>query len=122
MTTLHTPLATAELLPGEDEPRVIRLTGELDSTTAGLFASTCDLMTGLPPCDVVVDLEGVTFFDSSALSVLASLHGAVTARQREVILYRPSSTLHSVLAITRMDAHFTIVDEPVLTAAGGAAD
>jgi anti-anti-sigma factor len=61
------------------------------------------------PADVVVDLRDVTFFDSSALSVLASLHGQVAARGSSVLLHGASPAIRRVLAVTRMEDHFTVV-------------
>jgi anti-sigma B factor antagonist len=72
--------------------RVIRLRGELDLTTAYKLA---DGLSGLEGSAVVVDLSGLTFIDSSGISVLVREYN----RRGELVLTRPQRNVARVLRI-----------------------
>jgi anti-sigma B factor antagonist len=63
------------VIPERERVRVAPV-GELDLATAPELRATIDELLGAGFDDVVVDLAGVTFLDSSGLHVLLALHAA----------------------------------------------
>jgi anti-sigma B factor antagonist len=72
--------------------RVLRLRGELDLATAEKLT---DGLSGLQDSDVVVDLSGLTFIDSSGISVLVREYN----RRGELVLSNPRPNIARVLRI-----------------------
>jgi anti-anti-sigma factor len=72
--------------------RVIRLRGELDFATAYKLA---DGLSGFEGSAIVVDLSGLTFIDSSGISVLVREYN----RRGELVLTRPHRNVARVLRI-----------------------
>ena len=58
---------------------------------------------------VAVDLSGVLFMDSSALSALVHAHQRALASGQQLVLLRPSSVCTKVLAITGLDRVFGVL-------------
>lgn len=72
--------------------------------TSHLLANALDQVAGSP----TVDLEGVTFIDSSGIQCL--LHATRTARERgdDVILRNPSASVRRLFELTNLGDTFTI--------------
>ena len=83
----------------------LRVVGELDVSTAPVLAAALD---PLPAGngDVVLDLGGVEFIDSSALSVLVRVHQAADATDRRVRITHPTVAVRRLLELTALDAMF----------------
>ena len=76
---------------------VIRLTGDIDMLTSQrLRASIADALEERPGDDVVFDMAGVGFVDSSGLSVLIN----IAQRGRRVVLRSPTDTVRRVIETT----------------------
>ena len=77
---------------------LVVLRGDLDMDTVGDLSSKLDDVRGT----IVLDLEGVTFLDSTGLQSL--VHAREAARQRgdELILRHPSDAVQRVLELTNM--------------------
>jgi anti-anti-sigma factor len=94
-----------------DDPGESRLvvTGEIDLSVAGRFASAAkDLLGGVDPAGrAVIDLTGVTFFNSTGIGVLCD--AAETARRNRVALVvRPSDHVRRTLEITGVTGTFDL--------------
>jgi anti-sigma B factor antagonist len=90
----------------------VRVTGEVDSTTApGLRDCLLDVIGQPSSTTVEVDLSGVTFLDSAGLSALATAHRAAVAAGRDLRM-RCGTTRAVVrpLQITGLWTLFTVVD------------
>jgi anti-anti-sigma factor len=89
--------------------RVLMVRGELDIATSGLFQHELDdlLKTGIPR--VEVDLAGVEFMDSSALSALVGAHERARKSGQQFALLSPSPVCAKVLGITGLDHIFELV-------------
>jgi anti-sigma B factor antagonist len=90
----------------------VRVTGEVDSTTApGLRDCLLDVIGRSGSTTVEVDLSGVTFLDSAGLSALATAHRAAVAAGRDLRM-RCGTTRAVVrpLQITGLWTLFTVVD------------
>ncbi|PWU45211.1 anti-sigma factor antagonist [Micromonospora sp. S4605] len=95
---------------------VLRPAGEIDMSTAdALERELLDAVRSADVDEVLVDLAGVAFLDSSGVRVL--VHAAVVARERAVTLRvaRPQPVVARVLRITSVDALLGLTD-------GGAED
>ena len=81
---------------------VLALRGEIDGATAPRLRESveqvCDL--GVP---VVLDMNQVTFMDSSGISALIAASGICTGVPRSVRIDRPSDQVRRVLSLTGLD-------------------
>ncbi len=69
---------------------------------------------------LVLDLSGVTFVDSMALSVLVSALKLARKEGGDLVLLKPTPPVRSLLEVTRLDRIFLIVeDEESATASFG---
>lgn len=84
------------------------LHGEVDfASREHLLAIARDFeASGLPRAEV--DVAGVTFVDSTALSMLLTMRRTATDRGGEVVLVAPGRRLHRLLTIAGMTALFTV--------------
>lgn len=80
----------------EVEPPLLRCAGEVDAQTSSTFRSALGELGDASTDRLVVDLEAVTFMDSSGLSALVD--AATTGRQ--VILRRPSTMVRRIVEMT----------------------
>jgi anti-sigma B factor antagonist len=85
--------------PAEGGPPIVRVVGEIDLATARRLAAVLDPLVEAGASEVVVDVAGVSFIDSSGLAVLA---GASTAGTN-VVVRSPSEILQRILKATGLD-------------------
>lgn len=90
-------LLTLAVADGAGGP-VLEVAGELDGHTNGLLrAALAAFPAGSP--EVVVDLRGVTFADSSSLGVLVGEHKRLAAAGRRLVLLAPAPAVHRILEV-----------------------
>src|SRR4051794_3433761 len=82
------------------EEVVIRLTGELDMSTAERFASVVHAALADAPGRIAVDLAGLAFCDSIGLGTLIVLSRAATNQQTYLQLRNPRPAFSRMLDIT----------------------
>jgi anti-sigma B factor antagonist len=89
-----------------DDACSLEIRGDLDIAISGLLRQELDDLLALRIGRLDVDLSGVLFMDSSALSAL--VHANDTARQanQQFNLLRPSPACMKVLTITGLDHVF----------------
>ena len=87
----------------EEDRVTVRLEGEID-------CSNCDELTQIlhkavndAPLNVVVDLGGVTFMDSSGLRCLLQAAEYASGRDGQLVVERASGIVRRVLALTGAD-------------------
>jgi anti-sigma B factor antagonist len=92
----------------DEDARVARLRGELDLSTAESFASAVAplIATG---GDVVLDMEAVTFVDSTGLHGLLGIAESLAPLGR-VTLRRPNRTLARLIGIAGLRDRFDVVE------------
>ena len=83
-----------------DRASVVRLTGELDAHQAPALRSLLaeQVLTG--PGNLVLDLSGLTFIDSSGLAALIAAHKGTQAAGTSFVLAGPGAAVTKVLALT----------------------
>jgi anti-sigma B factor antagonist len=81
---------------------VVRVSGELDIATVPALA---DVLRGLEqPCDrVVVDLSGLTFIDSTGLTLAVTEHHRAANDGFELVLAGATENVLKVLRLTGLD-------------------
>jgi len=98
----------------EAERSVVRLSGEIDlRTSPTLHARLLELVEARPK-QLVIDLAGVSYVDSSGVGTLVDVKRQMEKRGGRVTLVGLQERVRSVLEITRLDTFFTIkasVDE-----------
>ena len=90
---------------GEGTSR-LEVVGEIDAHTSGQFEEALSAMIGSGAVNVVIDMAGVTFIDSSGLRVLIQAHKNVAERGGKVRLESPSGTTLRLLEITGLSERF----------------
>lgn len=80
--------------------------GELDAHTAS------DLETALEPvesdADVVLDLSGLEFMDSSGLRVIISVNRRLVDGGGSLVLRHPSRSVQRILSISGLEGHIGV--------------
>ncbi len=64
-----------------------------------------------PPKDVVLDMQGVTYVNSSNISKLLRVRKAVIAQDRQVFLTGISTQVWGILLVTGLDKIFNVADD-----------
>jgi anti-sigma B factor antagonist len=92
---------------GANETTLV-ISGELDVATATDLRSAGEqaLADGSPT--LIVDLEAVTFLDSSGLGALIALRNASLAAERSFSLRRPSPRVNKVLELSGLTDVFDV--------------
>lgn len=92
--------------------------GELDSCTSPLFREKVLGLCAAGKVDLVVDLDGVTFVDSSGLGVLVGALKHVRQAGGDLHLARVPRRVWKLLGITDLVSVFSFVDPVDLAATG----
>ncbi len=95
-------------VPVSDQACVLEIRGDLDIAVSGLLGHELDELLDLNIAQVAVDLSGVQFMDSSALSALVQAHERARERTQQFVLLRPSPACAKVLSITGLDRVFGV--------------
>jgi anti-sigma B factor antagonist len=89
-----------------DDACSLEIRGDLDIAVSGLLHQELDELLGLGTRRLDIDLSGVLFMDSSALSALVHANEAAGRNDQEFNLRNPSPACTKVLAITGLDHVF----------------
>ena len=84
----------------------LAISGDLDIAAARLLSRELDDLLDTATGRVGVDLSGVQFMDSSALSALVRAHERARSDGRRLALVNPSPACAKVLSITGLDQVF----------------
>ena len=88
---------------------VLVVTGELDISTSPIFQQELTKLLDTDSHRVEVDLSGVVFMDSSALSALVVAHERAKSQSQHLALSSPSPACAKVLGITGLDRIFDLI-------------
>jgi anti-sigma B factor antagonist len=89
-----------------DDACCFEIRGDLDIAISGLLRQELDELLSLGIGRIDVDLSGVLFMDSSALSALVHAHETARIRGQQFNLRNPSPACTKVLSITGLDRVF----------------
>lgn len=92
----------------------VHVSGELDMHTApSLRGALSELINSHPGTSVALDVESLTFADSSGLSALIAIHKQTNASGGRLLLHRPDARLRRMLSITGLDNVLAVQEPPV---------
>ena len=89
---------------------VVEVTGEVDLFTAPTFKQRVRAPIAAGIEQLVVDLTGATFVDSSSLGVLIGAHRRLKARGGRLVVACDSEVIVKTFRITGLDGVFRLVD------------
>jgi anti-sigma B factor antagonist len=89
-----------------DDVCTLEICGDLDIAISGLLRQELDELLDLGVARLDVDLAGVLFMDSSALSALVQANETARKHHQQFNLLRPSPACTKVLSITGLDRVF----------------
>jgi len=90
---------------------IISLTGRLDAAVAPEVREEINRVVDDGPGNLLLDLSGVTFVDSSGLSVLVLALKSANAKGGKAALFKVNPTVRSLLELTRLHRVFEIFDD-----------
>jgi anti-sigma B factor antagonist len=90
----------------------LTLAGELDMATAPRVEEAIAAVLAKGARDVIVDLSGLAFVDSSGLRVLITLNDRAAAEAWTLGLIRPSAPSLSVFQITGAEENLPFIEDP----------
>ena len=95
-------------LRSADNVKILELAGRFDTYTAGEVRQWIDEVTVEEPANIVVNLQGVDFVDSTALATL--VQGVKNCRQHngDLRLCDVQQSVRMVFELTRLDRFFEI--------------
>lgn len=95
----------------DDDLALIRIAGEIDLSTSDRLDTDLEhLMTANDGREIVLDLSGVDFLDSTGLRMLWTARQRAQAAGSRLVLAAPSEPVMRVLRVTKLDKVFQIAD------------
>lgn len=89
---------------------VVELEGEVDLSTSAQFKETVYQLIDSGRRDIVIDLDGLDFMDSTGLGVLVAVLKRTSMEGGRVRLVCSKRSIMKVFSITGLDKVFTIYD------------
>jgi anti-anti-sigma factor len=95
----------------------LSLRGELDLATAAEFEELLNERVDAGQ-EVVVDLRGLEFMDSSGIRVLVAAHARAGRTGTRVVIVRPepSSAVAKIVEVSGLDGELNLIDDPAQAA------
>jgi anti-sigma B factor antagonist len=109
---MTTPLRLGIDVQNSSGHPVLHVTGEIDIYTAPLFKQAVVNLVSEGNKDVIIDLSGVTFMDSSGFGTLLGATRRLRPTGGGLHLAGPNSTIQRMLRLTRLDSIMRIYDSP----------
>jgi anti-sigma B factor antagonist len=101
---------TVSAHPGREDTIVVRVSGEIDSTTAERFREQLVGYIGETTRHLVVDFGDVTYINSSGLGALVAAYKRVRSSDGSLKLCRVRGTIAAVMGLIRLDKMVEIYD------------
>ncbi|MEA3075230.1 MAG: anti-sigma factor antagonist [Actinomycetota bacterium] len=89
---------------------LVQVAGEIDASTAPTLGEALEAAIDQDMRTVVVDAAGITFIDSSGLSVLVAAHKRLKAGGGELVVASASAPVRRLLGISGLDRVLTVRD------------
>jgi anti-anti-sigma factor len=90
----------------------VALTGELDISTAQQLEDDLRRVESERPELIVLDLQQLSFMDSSGLRLLIMADARAREDERRLAIVRGNEMVHRVMRLTRLDERLDIVEDP----------
>ena len=95
----------------ENTRATLRLAGELDSATVPRLQAAFEQAADAGPEQVAVDLERLTFIDSSGLQALVACQRRFNGQGPHLVIRRPRGEVSRVLTLVGLDKLLPIVED-----------
>jgi anti-sigma B factor antagonist len=96
---------------------IMSLGGEIDLYTAPrLHGELVTLLSGDSPVQVIVDMSGVEFCDSTGMNVLLAAHRKAREQGGDLELAAPRPAIRKILQVTGLESVFTVLEDPAAVA------
>jgi len=96
---------------------VMSVSGEIDLYTAPrLHGELATVLAGTAPVQLVVDMSGVEFCDSTGMNVLLAAHRRAREQGGNLELACPQPAVRKILQVTGLETVFTVLDDPATMA------
>ena len=86
----------------------LHVSGDVDMATAGRLLATIVSVAPPPMHEVVVDLEDVSFMDSTGLTALTQAHQQLLDRQVRLVVVNVTPQIATLLDMTRLDGYLNV--------------
>jgi anti-sigma B factor antagonist len=96
----------------EGERVVLRVDGELDLASVPLLENEAESASLDNPAELVLDLRGLEFIDSTGLRMILSLDKRAADRGQTFALVRGPEQVQRLMNMTRVDEHLKIISSP----------
>ena|SRR5438876_943798 len=97
---------------GDGDTVRLSLRGELDIASAGRLEDALAEIEALTYQQLVIDLRGLDFMDSTGLRIILGADARARVAGRTVTVVRGSDAVTRLFRITGLDERLTIVDAP----------
>jgi anti-sigma B factor antagonist len=101
--TLAPPTAFSSRATVADGHAVVAVYGELDLSTAPVLSQCLAPVIGAHPCDLILDLAGLHFIDSTGLTLIVRASNALKVHQGTLGLAHPTAPVRRVLELVGLD-------------------
>ena len=88
------------------------MTGELDISTAQRLEDDLKRIEADRPATIVLDLQKLTFMDSTGLRLLIMADSRAREDERRLVIVQGNEMVQRVMRLTRLDERLTIVEDP----------
>jgi anti-sigma B factor antagonist len=105
------PPASANSDQTADGTSIVTLDGDFDLANVSAVRHRLSDMLNLADHDIVVDLRGVHFADSTMLSTLIAALRRAEAHKQRLVLVRPNENVWKAFTITGLDKVFETFDD-----------
>jgi anti-sigma B factor antagonist len=95
---------------------IVSLGGEIDLYTAPRLHGELDSVLASGPAQIVVDMSGVEFCDSTGMNVLLGAYRRARELGGDLELAAPRPTIRKILQVTGLETVFTVLDDPATVA------
>ena len=106
----HSPSLFSARLESRDGADIVVLLGELDIDSAPELTALLASVVEKGPAEVMVECSGLSFIDSSGLSVLIAAQKRLTERGARLVVRSPRPNVLKVIEITRLGEYLNVED------------
>ena len=101
-------LLETEIRRADSEHAVVKLAGELDTSTVGQLYEELSQLTREGVRHLIIDVAELDFVDSTGLSAIIAAHKRAEASGGELIVLSPSHNMRRLFEVTGIDNYLNI--------------
>lgn len=97
---------------GNNDAVRVALTGELDIASTPELEQALERIEENAPAQIVLDLRGLEFLDSTGLRALVGADARARAAERRLSIVRGPDAVNRIFSVTRLDERLEMLDAP----------